>query len=407
MRYLITSSILALCALGTNQTYAAPNDPIKIVVSLDDQHLRVFRGAEQIASSNISSGKKGNDTPTGIFSVLQKNRHHRSNIYSNAPMPFMQRLTWSGIALRSSNHVPDYPASHGCVRMPHRFAGELFRMATNGAHVVIEYTPQTPERIQHDALFQPVTIWKPSKEYDSWVNAEIREQNFGFIEADPRYPARIFITRRTHKDEIYSVQAILNELGFDAGKVDGIMGPATWSAISQFQKSKDLAANGKIDNALLEQLYEAAGKPRPANGRLLIRSHHRTIYATQVHIENAEAPLGSHLLTVSEYDRKAETTKWMGITLNDRVQEQIHLKDGKSLSPLSGRADLHDSLSRIQMSKHDRQQVSRLLSPGSSITISDNGMSIETGAKGTDFIVLSDPETPEAEAVSSLEKVAG
>jgi len=406
MRHVFASGILALSVFGTGTVGAAPNDPIQIVVSLEEQQMRVFRGAEQIAASNISSGKKGHDTPTGIFSILQKNRHHRSNIYSNAPMPFMQRLTWSGIALHASNSVPHHPASHGCVRMPHKFAGKLFKMATRGAHVVVEDNPQTPEYIQHNALFQPIVTWQPSRKYDAWVNAEIERQNFGFLETDHRHPARIFITRRTHKDEIYAVQKLLNGLGFDAGEVDGIMGPATWQAIATFQKSNNRQADGKINTELLDMLYKAADKTRPANGRLLVRSHHRTVYATQVHIEDAETPLGSHLLTVSEYNKKVGITKWMSITLNDRIQETIHLKNGKQVDPITGRADVRDTLSRIQMSKHDHNQISRLLSAKSSITISDNGISIETGATGTDFIVLTDPDVSLATA-SSLHKIAG
>ena len=399
--------ISGLLALTATPALAAPKDPIQIVVSLDQQHMRVFRGTEEIAASNISSGKKGHETPTGVFSVLQKNRHHRSNIYSNAPMPFMQRLTWSGIALHASNSVPRHPASHGCVRMPHDFAGKLFKMATNGAHVIIEDNPRTPRSISHQFLFQPVTIWKQSAKLDPWVNARIERQNFGFVEADNRYPARIFITRRTHKDEIFSVQLMLNKLGFDAGTVDGIMGPTTWKAIARFQETRDLTPNGKIDNALLNKLYKAAGKVRPANGRLLIRSHHKTVFSTQVHLENAEKPLGSHLLTVTDYDKKTNQTNWIGISLEDRVQETVHLKNGKEISPVTDRTNLYETLSRISMSAHDRKQVARLLTAGSSITISDNGISIETGKKGTDFIVLTDPYSESEQTVSGLRKVAG
>lgn len=402
-RFLITG----LLAFSAAPALAASKGPIQIIVSLDKQHMRVFSGTEEIASSNISSGKKGHETPTGIFSVLQKNRHHRSNIYSNAPMPFMQRLTWSGIALHASNSVPRHPASHGCVRMPHNFAGQLFKLATNGAHVVIEDRPSAPSKVEHRFLFQPAKVWEPSSKLDPWVNAKIESENFGFVKTDNRYPARIFITRRTHKDEIFSVQDMLNELGFDAGSVDGIMGPTTWSAITQFQKTRDIAANGKIDNALLDELYTAAGKVRPANGRLLIRSHHKTVFSTQVHLEHAEKPLGSHLLTVADYDEKTNQTNWIGLTLEDRVQKKIHLKHGKDVTSTTERASLSKTLSRIKMSEHDRKQVARLLSAGSSITISDNGMSIETGKKGTDFIVLTDPNSEAEQTVSGLQKIAG
>ena len=122
-------------ALSTGLAIATPvraaednksSEPLQIVVSLNEQKLNIFRGEEVIASSKVSSGKPGHSTPTGIFSILHKKKFHRSNIYSGAPMPWMQRLTWTGIALHESNSVPNYPASHGCVRLPAAFAKELF-----------------------------------------------------------------------------------------------------------------------------------------------------------------------------------------------------------------------------------------------------------------------------------------
>jgi hypothetical protein len=89
-------------------------EPFHLVVSIREQKAHVYAGTQLIGSSRISSGKPGHDTPQGIFTVMEKRRHHRSNIYSNAPMPYMQRLTWSGIALHEG-HVPNRPASHGCI----------------------------------------------------------------------------------------------------------------------------------------------------------------------------------------------------------------------------------------------------------------------------------------------------
>ncbi|MEM7067516.1 MAG: L,D-transpeptidase [Pseudomonadota bacterium] len=384
--------VIASFATPTTLALSAPqNDPLQVIVSLQDQELKVYRGNELITSSNISSGKKGNDTPTGIFSVLQKNRHHRSNIYSNAPMPFMQRLTWSGIALHASNHVPDYPASHGCIRLPHKFARELFKMDTRGMHVIIEDSPQRPLAIQHENLFQPKYTWKTNKAYDGWVNEHIADQNAGFQTSDQRYPARIFITRRTHKDDLYSAQRLLNKLGFNAGEVDGIMGPATWKAVKSFKKFAGLPVDGKVDHIVMHKLYSQANERPPANGQLFVRKHHKTIYSTQINITKPDRPLGSHILTVSGYDAKKGSTEWMSVTLDDRVQEKINLKSGSEVRVVAGRQRLASALERIEMSKLDREQVSRFLSPGSSLTISDNGMSVETGAKGTDFIVLTKP----------------
>lgn len=400
--------LIGLLAVFSASTFlnaaAAEKDPLQVVVSLKDQHLRVYRGTEEITSSNISSGKRGHETPTGIFSILHKNRHHRSNIYSGAPMPYMQRLTWSGIALHASNSVPRSPASHGCVRMPHKFARQLFKMRTNGVHVIIEDDPQAPQPIAHSALFQPEKTWKTSSKFDPWVNSHIELQNAGFLESDHRYPARIFVTRRTHKEDLAEVQRLLNKLGYNAGTVDGIMGPATWNAITDYQEAKGLEKNGKVDGPLINRLYSAAGEYRPANGRMIVRKHLKTIYETEVNITEPNRPLGSHLMIVSGYDAKASKTDWTSITVEDRIHRKINLRSGGDIDQQTNRFPLVSALSRIQMSNHDRKQISRFLSPGSSFTISDNGMSIETGPKkGTDFIVLSKPEPKLAKLASNQE----
>ena len=112
---------------------AVTDEPVLMLVSLRQQTMRVYSGDTLVARSNVSTGMPGHRTPTGVFSVLEKKRRHHSNIYSRAPMPFMQRLTWSGIALHESHSVPEYPASHGCVRLPGKFAKQLFGYTVSGA----------------------------------------------------------------------------------------------------------------------------------------------------------------------------------------------------------------------------------------------------------------------------------
>ncbi len=117
--------------------------PMKIVIVLDTQRIYVFQNEKLIGFSTISSGKKGKETPTGIFNILQKNVDHKSNLYSNAPMPFMQRLTWDGIAIHGGD-LPGYPASHGCIRLPHPFAKALFGVTQMGQEVVVLQDTSTP-----------------------------------------------------------------------------------------------------------------------------------------------------------------------------------------------------------------------------------------------------------------------
>ena len=117
--------------------------PMKIVIVLDTQRIYVFQNEQLIGFSTISSGKKGKETPIGIFNILQKNVDHKSNLYSNAPMPFMQRLTWDGIAIHGGD-LPGYPASHGCIRLPMVFAKALFGVTQMGQEVVVLQDTSTP-----------------------------------------------------------------------------------------------------------------------------------------------------------------------------------------------------------------------------------------------------------------------
>lgn len=115
---------------------AATSGDIEMVVSLPQQLAYVFRGDTLIGMSTVSTGMTGHETPTGSFQILQKRQEHYSNRYNNAPMPFMQRLTWDGIALHAGA-IPGRPASHGCVRLPMAFARHLYSVTGLGARVHI------------------------------------------------------------------------------------------------------------------------------------------------------------------------------------------------------------------------------------------------------------------------------
>jgi len=118
----------------------APQGPMLVIVNIATQKLVAYRNGVPIGVSTISTGKPGHRTPLGVFTVLEKAVHHRSSKYSNAPMPFMQRLTWSGIAMHGGK-LPGYPASHGCVRLPHDFAPLLFGETRLGMTVIIVNQP--------------------------------------------------------------------------------------------------------------------------------------------------------------------------------------------------------------------------------------------------------------------------
>ena len=133
---------------------AAAKGPLLIIISIADQRISLYDNGALIARSSVSTGVKNHPTPLGVFSVISKSRFHRSNIYSNAPMPYMQRITWSGIALHAGD-LPGYPASHGCIRLTHDFAIRLWHLTKRGTRVIIAHDDIRPAEISNPRLFVP------------------------------------------------------------------------------------------------------------------------------------------------------------------------------------------------------------------------------------------------------------
>ncbi|MDH4441964.1 MAG: L,D-transpeptidase family protein, partial [Rhizobium sp.] len=155
--------------------------PVAIVVSLPDQRVHVYRNGIRIAVSTCSTGKPGHETPTGVFVVLQKDKHHKSSTYDDAPMPNMNRLTWSGIALHAGN-LPGYPASHGCVRLPMAFSERLFDITHLGTPVIIAGAATDPVDLTHPGMVlgayaarefgSAVTALRNKQRPTDWTNLE-------------------------------------------------------------------------------------------------------------------------------------------------------------------------------------------------------------------------------------------
>lgn len=155
--------------------------PVSVVVSIPEQRVHVYRNGVRIAVSTCSTGKPGHDTPTGVFVVLEKDKNHHSSIYDDAPMPNMNRLTWSGVALHAGN-LPGYPASHGCVRLPMKFSQLLFGVTHIGTPVIIAGAHTDPWELTHPGMvlsgyaekeFEQVVAGLDGKKHPSdWAAAE-------------------------------------------------------------------------------------------------------------------------------------------------------------------------------------------------------------------------------------------
>jgi lipoprotein-anchoring transpeptidase ErfK/SrfK len=142
------------------ETNAKPQGPLIIAISIDQQKVRVYDANGLYAESPVSTGMKGHPTPMGVFSVIQKHKLHHSNIYSNAPMPYMQRITWSGVAMHAGV-LPGYPASHGCIRMPMAFAVKMWNWTRMGARVIITPGQITPANFSHPLLVAQKVVPQP------------------------------------------------------------------------------------------------------------------------------------------------------------------------------------------------------------------------------------------------------
>jgi len=396
----------------------APADgPIQLIVSVPKQQIDVYVAGKLVASSPVSTGQKGHSTPTGVFSILNKKKYHRSNIYSRAPMPFMQRLTWSGIALHASNQVPNYPASHGCVRLPPEFAEKLYRFTEIGAHVIIAGGETTPVAFSHPKLFQPAALQRQAavtthlalndSQYRAnggpttaplILEASADAMRPGDIGAQARpakaepvngSPVRILVTRRTGRELVRDVQTLLKGLGYDPGELDGWMGRRTGAAIADFQESRGLSKTGAMSEALVDELYRAAGKGKPPTGHLYVRQDFAPVFDVPVTIANPETPLGTHLFTAMDFKSDATEVQWLAMTLNGGMPDPLATEPGDEnteAAPMPSAAN--EALDRIKMPVAVRRWISAMLTPGSSLAISDDGISRETLDKGTDFVVL-------------------
>jgi hypothetical protein len=169
----------------------APNGEIISIVSLPEQHVYVYRGGRLIAVSTCSTGRKGHRTPTGVFTVLQKDKDHVSSTYKGAKMPYMERLTWSGIALHAGN-LPGYPASHGCIRLPLDFAHKLFSISHLGMVIILADGHSEPTEVVHPGIFLPAYAEEEALQHVAAVSKKKRPPKARH-EA-PHRPAKILVS---------------------------------------------------------------------------------------------------------------------------------------------------------------------------------------------------------------------
>ena len=356
---------------------AAVPEPMMLVVSLDAQKVDIYRGIKHVASAKISSGMPGYDTKLGVFSILEKKRRHHSNLYSGAPMPFMQRLTRSGTALHAGA-IPGYPASHGCVRLPYSFAPKLFEMTSVGQNVVVTRGRPVPTRIEHPNLFElpppkpPVamaaSVAVPRLLTDAVaVSTESDDDDHAIAAFHSDAPLRMLVTRRTAHDRVMAVQSILADLGYLARQnFIGNLGPATGSAIRAFQKANGLPVTGAFTDELASEVYRAAGKTEPPEGHLFVRQRFKRVFDLPISFRDPAVSLGTHVFTVVKRGDAAKP-EWMAVSLEG--------------------GDAASVLDRIAIPDDVRRPIAPRLTPGSTLIVADKSEYSAILPEGDDFLV--------------------
>ena len=328
--------------------------PFTIVVATARQQVTLYGQDGAIARAAVSTGVPDHPTPLGVFSVISKDKWHKSNIYSGAPMPYMQRITWSGIALHAGA-LPGYPASHGCIRLPEDFAVKLWGTTKVGARVIVTREAAAPVDIAHRNLFVP----KKPEEKPVPVAAAAETIKAVSLSADPT-GAIPPVAATPAADVTGSVAAVT---------------PTEAKPVSEPPKRK-----GPVSVFVSRK-----------QNRIFVRQELVPLFDLPVAIDAPERALGTHVFTAMALKDNGTAMRWSVITIPSGYRREAdHAgKRGKNASHETPAAasTAAEALDRITLPPEAIEQISALLIPGSSLIVSDNALSDETDSD-TDFIVL-------------------
>jgi lipoprotein-anchoring transpeptidase ErfK/SrfK len=369
---------------------------LSVIISIDKQQLTLYSDGQPIAHSRVSTGTPGHETPTGVFSVIQKDRWHHSNLYGDAPMYYMQRITWSGVAMHQGV-VPNQPASHGCIRLPEAFARQLWGITKLGVRVIVAHSEVTPVAIAHDRLFtikrEPVEQPKleakletPGQPGES--SADVVREAYGALEVVQYAAAKQGATASdAPKLSAPALDAISYALGTprETTSSDVVRSAYDTFAPVQPRRAKMLASVAAPDARPL--------KPGPISvfisrkeGKLFVRKGFVPVFDVPVTFEQPDQPLGTHVYTALAVQDDNTTMRWNVVTMPGSASARKSGKN-KAVEVTGPASTAAQALDRVTIPPEALERISELMTPGASLIISDKGLGGETGV-GTDFIVL-------------------
>src|SRR6266403_881034 len=324
-----------------------PKGPLQIIISIADQRVSLFDNGALIARSSVSTGTQGHPTPLGVFSVISKQRWHRSNIYSAAPMPYMQRITWSGIALHAGV-VPGHPASHGCIRLKNDFAIRLWHLTKRGTRVIIAHDDVQPVEITNPHLFKPKAV-----------------------SGSPEFQTATV-----------------------AGKSISTAAATHGSLVSNAETPEATSLSSTPAGGAPKKMVPISVFGSRKLSKLFVRQGFSPLFDVAVKIENPEEQLGTHVFTAMDVQSEAAAIRWTVVSIPDEFSRMSEGATKEREAPAKQNAlsvpspdKANAALNRIEIPQDTVERISELLTPASSLIISDNGFSHETG-KDTDFIVV-------------------
>jgi len=407
-------------------------EPMMAIISLRNQRITVHDSKGWILRAPVSSGQKGRETPAGIFSVIEKDPDHHSNLYDDAWMPHMQRITWSGIALHGGP-LPGYPASHGCVRLPYDFARRLFGMTRMGMRVIVAPTDVEPVEIAHPALARFIdksddrAIGAANAAEADEATRKAEQARLAAVGAS-REAARAMIPVRTvenlkrkAEEQLAAAERLLVSAQSDAAKeqAEGAKAKAAVKiaeleaqlavAKAELQRKTDAvapaseAATGAEAARVMaaETARKTARYLEPVSvfisrktQRLYVRQGFNPVLESPVTIQDENRPIGTHVFTAMERTGIGAGMRWSVVSVEggrtDGVPDLIVRARGsrdRDVQPIS--TDLgasKEALERISISPDVLDRIAAM-APRSSLIISDEELSKETG-KGTEFVVV-------------------
>jgi hypothetical protein len=406
-------------------------EPVMAIVSLRSQRITVFDAKGWILRAPVSSGSKGRETPAGIFSVIQKVEEHYSNLYDDAFMPHMQRITWSGIALHGGV-LPGRAASHGCVRLPFDFAERLFDMTAMGMRVIVAPGDVAPVEFTHPLLFQPKpgivalaasrhteaqeaamkaaeartaagTAAREATQAKAPVRAAEnlkRKAEAQLAAAETRVGAGISAEEK-EQAESAKAQAAAKvaelQLQWDVANVDLQLRLDAATSARQAAATAETARATTADAArqVASELQPASVLISRKTQKLYVRQAFKPVFESPVTIADPDRPIGTHVFTAVE--RMADDTKlrWSVVSLRSGLlpsgaaepQNRAPKGSARDVAPVPTDPDsAKAALDRIAIPQDVLDRIAGI-APRSSLIVTDEPMSSETG-KGTEFVVL-------------------